>query len=121
MFRSAQIKTWPLLRYLAYPAASPCFPKDSLVNTASVKYMYLKFAIIQSVLFIFTKIQMQTEIPKYETYRTGFNFYSPPPPPPPPGGKLKGMDRGQNSSFLEYGHVAYQIKEDSTCQQHGSK
>ena len=36
--------------------------------------MYLKFAIIQTVLFIFTEIQVQTEIPKYETYQTGFYF-----------------------------------------------
>ena len=40
---------------------------------------------------------------------------------PHPLGELKGLDRDQNSSFLEYGHVAYQIKEDSACLQHGSK
>ena len=34
---------------------------------------------------------------------------------PHPLGELKGLDRGQNSSFLEYGHVAYQIIEDSAC------
>ena len=73
--------------------------------------MYLKFAIIQSVLFIFTEIHMQTEIPKYETLQTGFYFKSLPPPPPP----VNLRDKGQNSSFLEYGHVAYQIKEDSAC------
>ena len=32
-----------------------------------------------------------------------------------PPGELKGLDRGQNSSFWGYGHVAYQIKEDSAC------
>ena len=36
--------------------------------------MSLKVAIIQLVLFIFTEIQMQTEIPKNETYQTGFYF-----------------------------------------------
>ena len=41
--------------------------------------------------------------------------------PPPPPGELKGLDKGQNSSFWGYGHVAYQIKEDSACFQHGSK
>ena len=46
--------------------------------------MYLKFAIIQSVLFILTEIQMQTEIQKYDTYQTGFYFLKPVPPPPPP-------------------------------------
>ena len=35
--------------------------------------------------------------------------------PPPPLGELKRLDRGQNSSFLEYGHVAYQIRKDSAC------
>ena len=42
-----------------------------------------------------------------------FNFKA--CPISPPLGELKGLDRGQNSSFLEYGHVAYQIKEDSAC------
>ena len=30
--------------------------------------------------------------------------------PPPILGELKGLYRGQNSSFLKHGHVAYQIK-----------
>ena len=37
-----------------------------------VSNMYLKFSIIPSVLFIFTEIHMQTQIPKYETYKTKF-------------------------------------------------
>ena len=40
---------------------------------------------MQTEIFIFTEIHMQTEIPKYETYQTGFYFLklvaSPPPPP----------------------------------------
>ena len=54
--------------------------------------MYLKFAIIQSVLFIFTENQMQTEIPKYETYQTDFIFKACPPlpPSPPPWVSLRG-------------------------------
>ena len=48
------------------------------------------------------------------------NFSFKASPPPSPCVNLKGWT-GQNSSFLEYGHVAYQIKEDSTCRQHGSK
>ena len=44
--------------------------------------MSLKFAIIQSVLFIFIEIQTQTEIPKYETYiKRDFMFKACPPPP----------------------------------------
>ena len=53
---------------------------------------------------------MQTQIPKYETYRNGILLLKPAPPPPP--GEITGLDRGQNSSILEYGHVAYQIKEN---------
>ena len=36
--------------------------------------MYLKFAINQSVLFIFTEIQMQTEIPMYLIVVIGKNI-----------------------------------------------
>ena len=57
--------------------------------------MYLKLAIIQSVLFNFTEIQKQTEIPKYETYQTG---------------ELKGLNRGQSSSFFEYDMDMLHIK-----------
>ena len=32
-----------------------------------------------------------------------------------PLGGLRGWGRGQNSSFLEYVHVAYQIKENDAC------
>ena len=64
------------------------FSLRSLENTESVKYVYLKFAIIQSVVFIFTEIHMQTEIPKNETYQTGFTFKA--YPPPPPLGELRG-------------------------------
>ena len=32
-----------------------------------------------------------------------------------PLGWTYGWDRGQNQSFLEYGHVAYQIKADDAC------
>ena len=78
--------------------------------------MYLKFAIIQSVLFIFTEIHMQTEIPKYETYQTGFYFISLPHPlPPPTWVNLRGWTEVKIQVFLEYGHVAYQIKKDSAC------
>ena len=71
--------------------------------------MYLKFAINRSVLFIFTEIHMQTEIPKYETHQTPVA-----PPPPPPWVNLRGWTEVKKS-FLEYGHVAYQVKEDCAC------
>ena len=55
---------------------------------------------------------MQTEIPKNETYQTGFYFLSLPPslPPPPPLGELKGSDRGQNSSFLNMDMLHIKLK-----------
>ena len=39
-----------------------------------------------------------------------FAFRTPPPP------RTMGMgSAGQNSAFLEYGHVAYQIKDNQEC------
>ena len=55
---------------------------------------------------------MQTEINKYETYQTGFNFES---LGLAPLGGLRGRGRGKKSTFLEYGHAAYKIKEDGVC------
>ena len=34
---------------------------------------------------------------------------------PSPLGGLRGWGRGQNSTFSEYGNVAYQIKADDAC------
>ena len=34
---------------------------------------------------------------------------------PSPWGGLRGWGRGQNLTFSEYGHVAYQIKADNFC------
>ena len=65
--------------------------------------------IIQSVLFIFIKIHMQTEIPKNETYQTGFYFLSLPPSSPPLD-ELKGSDRGQNSSSLNMDMLHIKLK-----------
>ena len=47
--------------------------------------MYINLVISQSVHFIFTEIHMQTEIPKYEKYKTEFYFLKPTAPPPPWG------------------------------------
>ena len=57
---------------------------------------------------------MQTKVQycRYETYETGFLFEG-----PRYGslGRLRGTDRGQNSTFSKYGHVAYQIKGIEAC------
>ena len=37
------------------------------------------------------------------------------PPPPPPPQTLGRGSTGQNSAFSEYGHVAYQIKDNQEC------
>ena len=55
--------------------------------------MCLKFAIIQSVVFIFTEIHMRLQ--RYQS--NGILLLK---PLPTPQGELKGLDRGQNSSFL---------------------
>ena len=46
---------------------------------------------------------------RYETYQTGFQFEG---LGPSLLGGLRGRGRGQNETFSEYGHVAYQIKAD---------
>ena len=55
---------------------------------------------------------MQTEINKYETYQTGFKFES---LGLAPLGGLRGRGRGKKSTFSEYGHAAYKIKEGGVC------
>ena len=72
--------------------------------------MYLKFAIIQSVLFILIEVHMQTEIPKYETYQTGFYFYSLMPPPPHPGWTLGVVQRSKFKFFWNMDMLHIKLK-----------
>ena len=74
--------------------------------------MQLKFTITQSILFFLTDIHMQTE--RYQSMKhtkRDFTFK----PPPPPRVNLRGWTEVKIQVFLESGHVAYQIKEDSAC------
>ena len=82
-------------------------------------YVYLKFAIIPSVLFIFTEVHMQTE--RYQSMKHIKQDFSFKACLPSPCVNLRVWTEVNIQVFLEYGHVAYQIKEDRACQQHGSK
>ena len=70
--------------------------------------MLIFFAeILQRQLLIFFAEILRSN--RYETYQTGFQFEG-------LGlsllGGLRGWGQGQNQTFSEYGHVAYQIKAD---------
>ena len=75
------------------------------------KVKYLNVAITQSVVNIFTEI-LHADRGTIDMKHIKQDFNS--RPGLGPLGGLRGLGRGQNPTFSEYGHVSYQIKGNDT-------